>query len=233
MAAMLDKAVLRMPLHLLSMVLAHLDSVPSLASAIFAHSSFYAAFNEGRDRIVRQIITKQIPSDIMYYAMRTHAAAQWDLDRDGLRRIRDFLFESFHSDFRRIDARDESFTTPGPVDMGLASRLSKTQVMVQHFTRGFLRDTLPLARRELGLQRRDYTSGSEVEEFRIHRAIYRFQLYCNIFRRPYSRGQAQGIRAELFNNFFSNFPSWVNEQLACIHDYFDRVLSTGGFAISF
>jgi hypothetical protein len=101
--AMWDKAVLRMPLHLLSMILAHLDSVPSLASAIFAHSSFYAAFNEDRDRIVRQIITKQLPPDIMYYARRTHAAGRWDLDRDRLTRIRDFLFERFRPDYRRIE----------------------------------------------------------------------------------------------------------------------------------
>jgi hypothetical protein len=36
---------------------------------------------------------------------------------------------------------------------------------------------------------------------------------------------------ELFNNFFFNFSTWVNEQLACVHDYFDRILSTGGLAI--
>jgi hypothetical protein len=37
--------------------------------------------------------------------------------------------------------------------MGLASQLSKTHVLVEHFTKSFLQDTLPLARGELGLQR--------------------------------------------------------------------------------
>lgn len=216
--------LLRMPLHLLSIVLSHLDNMQSLASAIFSHSSLYSAFSEDRNRIVRDIMTSQIPDDTMKYALWTHAATLDDLDRDDVDQILQFLSDNFLTD---LHAPKEPFALPGPADLGLASALSRTHSIIQYFTSDLLRDVLPLVHRNLGLRRPSHTGASATEESRIHRAMYRFQLYCKLFHQRFSGPQKRYFPFTLRNRFFHTFSPWVNEQLACINDYFERVLCRG------
>jgi hypothetical protein len=221
--------LLRMPLHLLSIVLSHLDNMQSLASAIFSHSSLYSAFIEDRGRIVRDIMAGQIPDDMIRYALCTHAATLDDLDRGDERQMDKFLSDNFLTD---LQAPKEPFALPGPVDLHLASALSRTHSMIQYFTSDLLRDTLPLVHRHLGLRRPGYTVASADEELRVHRAMYRFQLYCNLFRQSFNEPQKSYFASILHARFFHSFSPWVNEQLACINDYFERVLCRGRPPIS-
>lgn len=219
--------LLQMPLHLLSIVLSHLDNMQSLASAIFSHSSLYLAFREDRNRIVRDIMTRQIPDDTMKYALCTHAATLDGLDRNDEDQILQFLADNFLTD---LHAPKEPFALPGPADLRLAGALSRTHSIIQYFTSDLLRDMLPLVHHHLGLRRPSYTVASAVEELRIHRAMYRFQLYCKLFRQRFSGPQKRYFPFALRDRFFHTFSPWVNEQLACINDYFERVLCRGTVA---
>lgn len=241
--------LLQMPLHLLTLVLAQLDSIQSLSAAIRSHSSLLAAFNEHRDRVVRAILSNQIPPSLMRYAVPTYFASAPDFDRYDFEKMSSLLSDHYYHDAfapptswhrgsdlpllydeYREPVWYDIFAKPGPVDLSFASALSRTHSIIEYFTRDFLRDTLPLVRRHLGLPRRDHTSASADEIYRIHRAMYRFQLYCNLFRSPYTRGQRhREFSAILSVRFFGSFSPWVNEQLACIHDYFELVLSRGSF----
>ena len=116
---------------------------------------------------------------------------------------------------------------PAPVNVGAASTLSKTHAMIESFARDFIQDTLPLADREIGLEREDKTTVSSDETFRIHRAMYRHMVYCNLFRHPSDTPLRGGLEAAISLYFSQKFAPWVNEQLACVHDYFERVLSRG------
>ncbi|KAK3299797.1 uncharacterized protein B0H64DRAFT_1269 [Chaetomium fimeti] len=222
--------VLQMPLHLLSIVLSQLDAMPSLASAIFSHSSFYAAFDEDRDRIVRSILRNQIPHEIRRYAFPAYLAATTDLRHRGKREIRFLLLDDSVEDyeFRRSMLYREItavFDQSGPANIDLANMVSRTHTMIEHFARDFIRDTLPLGDKELGLQRKDKTAASSDEVYRIHRAMYRYVRYCNLFRRSYNTRLAGKLGSSITIFFFQRFAPWVNEQLACVHDYFERVLS--------
>ncbi len=106
--------------------------------------------------------------------------------------------------------------------------LDSMHAMVEWFTRDFARDTLPLVGKELGLERPGEMVLSADETFRIHRAMYRFQMYCNLFyKSPPATAQEWWFGLGLRKYFFGRYSPWVNEQLACIHDYFERVLSRG------
>jgi hypothetical protein len=61
--------------------------------------------------------------------------------------------------------------------------------------------------------------------------MYRYLLYCNLFRSdtPLDRG----LESPITLYFFQKFSPWVNEQLACVHDYFERVLSRGESCIGY
>lgn len=228
-------AFLRMPLHLLALVLSQLDSIPTLASAILAHSSFYAAFDEDRNRIARAVLVNQIPPEILDYAVPTYLASSGKIDRSDLRSISKFLTRQFSGVLpARLRWPCELAAERGPVDMNLFSALSRTHCIVEHFTRDFLQDTLPLLPNHLGLRRQACSAASPDEVFRIQRAIYRFQLYCNLFRFPYTRQQiAHDLESLLTVCFFGPFSPWVNEQLACVHDYFERILSRSKFHFFF
>lgn len=94
-----NHAFFQMPLHLLSFILSQLDNTPSLASAIFSHSSFYAAFDEDRGRIMRTIVRNQIPSESRGYALSAYLAASSDLGRCH-ERIRGFLVEKVYFHYK-------------------------------------------------------------------------------------------------------------------------------------
>lgn len=223
-----NHAFLQMPLHLLSLVLSQLDSMPSLASAIFSHSSFYAALDEDRDRIIRTIVRNQIPREIRCYALPAYLAASGGLGH-GREEINDFLSHHivyvFESPWVNSSEDLGPLDQPGPVNVDVASTLSRTHAMIEHFARDFIHDTLPLANDEIGLGRDDKTVVSSDETFRIHRAMYRYLLYCNLFRSHTALGR--GLESPITLYFFQKFAPWVNEQLACVHDYFERVLSRG------
>ncbi|KAH6651332.1 hypothetical protein F5144DRAFT_559149 [Chaetomium tenue] len=228
MACMPTHPFLRMPLHLLSLVLSQLDSTPSLASAIFSHSSFYAAFYEDRDRIIRAILRRQISPEIEPYAFAAYLAAT-TLGRSDPEEISEFLYQHVARVFERgasteATSVEDLVGKSGPINLSRANTLSRTHTIVNYFTRGFIRDTRTLASKELGLKLEGTAAASSDEVFRINRAIYRYLLYCNLFRQPYDK-YVNRAGSPLRFYFFRLFAPWVNEQLACVHDYFERVLS--------
>lgn len=221
----------QMPLHLISLVLSELDSIQSLGSAILSHSSMYAAFNENPKTIMFRILLNQIPPNLMTYAAITHEASK-DENRTNRR-----LKRLFSTSLDRSDSHTPEFQewylwwrlnhqNSGPA---FASSLSKTHLLVKHFTRRFLSDTLPLADRDLfGECQHNTKPPSRREIYRIRRAFYRFQLYCNIINNNPEPLEGPIHRAHLFFKYFS---PWVNEQLACIHDYLEGILSKGAHPV--
>jgi hypothetical protein len=73
---------------------------------------------------------------------------------------------------------------------------------------------------------------SEMEKLRLHRAIYRFQIYCNLFggeqklldRRP-GKGFERGLVKQAFTaigRFLPSFPPWEVQEIACVWHYLNQ-----------
>lgn len=248
--------LLELPLHLLCMVLAQLDSMQSLGSAIISHSLFYNAFNDDTKRVVRSILRNQIPPELICYAEATFKAQVVD-NNDG-KEVSKLLRSAFESCDYELDGlpfqhwRLEwifDHPLPGPEaskasrrrqdnqpygSMGaisIASTISRTYGHVEYFCECFFRERLPLMQKLMGRRPNPQDSRpSQMELFRIRRALYRFQLYCNLnFRDVVDFHPGRWIREmrnyRLGRRFFNPFSPWVNEQLACVHDYQEEVLS--------
>lgn len=223
---------LEMPLHLISLVLSELDSIESLGSAILSHSSMYAAFNEHFNTILFRILSNQIPSILMVYVANTYDATMEEFQStQKLWNMSDRTSERWdlHADgYLRRELKDHK---SGPA---LAASFSKTHVLVERFTDRFMSDTLPRATRDIfGRSPEDTIRPSDNELFRVRRAFYRFQFYCNIIRVRDNDSDSCGQQNERDRKFrgsifFLHFPPWVNEQIACIHDYLEGILSKGG-----
>lgn len=228
---MSDPPLLRMPQHLLALILSQLDSTHSLASAILTHSYIHATFQDDRHRILRAVRVDQMPARTRPYANLALAASR--LQPRDIRHIRLFwmgcaLGFEFDCDGRPGRNMSRRLTWDSMDLRAVGENLDSMHAMVEWFTREFARDTLPLVGSELGLKRPQGTALSADETFRIHRAMYRFQMYCCLFQAPIT-GKESRFGRILRGQFFGRYSPWVNEQLACVHDYFERVLSRGMF----
>ncbi|KAK4109335.1 hypothetical protein N656DRAFT_350806 [Canariomyces notabilis] len=77
-----------------------------------------------------------------------------DFGTGDLERINLFLQENFGVGGGSLyEKTPAAFIGPEPIDMDLASVLSKTQNILDYFTNDFLRETLPFARNHFALQR--------------------------------------------------------------------------------
>ena len=68
-------------------------------------------------------------------------------------------------------------------------------------------------------------SVTRAEICRIERALYRFELFCNLFRG--FENSHHRLLERLFDRFFFNFSPWEIEQLACVHDYLVQLICPG------
>jgi len=215
-----------MPVHLLSLILSDLDGMQTLGSAILSHSSFYAAYKEQSTAIIHRIVQNQIPLDLIPYAIAVYRATQ--VDHHNSKDVKSLLARHFDN----IALPPSLMLRPEHLEPAVAHLISKTHSAVERFSHDFVDDTLPLTQDQLGLHRQNYNQASTSEIFRIRRALYRFQLYCNLTFRDQSdlrrsKQQRANLDSYLRLNYFGYFSPWVNEQLACIHDYLERVLSVG------
>lgn len=89
--------LLELPLHLLSIILAQLDSMQSLGSTILSHSLFYDAFNDDTKRVVRSILRNQIPPELICYAEATFKAQMVDNNNNDGKEASKLLLSAFES----------------------------------------------------------------------------------------------------------------------------------------
>jgi hypothetical protein len=126
----------------------------------------------------------------------------------------------------------------------MVAAMERVHLMVGYFTADFAQQAIPRFNRIFGTTRP--ATSSPPEELRILRAFYRFQLYCNIFGRKAIDSARQAdltapvgeewagqtlprkspgdMRREL-EYFFWPWPPWANEQLACVFEYLETVIS--------
>lgn len=251
-----SQPILELPLHLLTMVLAQLDSMESLGSAILSHSLFYSSFRDDSKHIVQCILKNQIPPELVNYAEAAFKIKfvkneygsdfqfllqpiyeAFDRKHDGVpfrEGCLDWIFEQHffgttvpNTSRRHQDSRSYSSMSA----ISIADAISRTHDHVDYFCERFVRERLPLMEKLVGRQlRTEDRSPSHMELFRIRRALYRYQIYCNLFFRDevdFHPGKwvRQSRNAHLDYYILSPFPPWVNEQLSCVHDYLEEVLS--------
>lgn len=226
-------------IEVVAQILAYLDS-GSLLTATRAHPLFYATFQTFQQHILKQILLRLIPLRLLPLAFATYEAASMDYsDWDLIRRLLDPV---------HVGQGQASSPSPGlppsPLTHGVVAAMERVHLMVGYFTADFAQQAIPRFNRIFETTRPATSSPSE--ELRILRAFYRFQLYCNIFGRKAIDGARQAnLTAQESGNlererlptkspedmsrelecFFWPWPAWANEQLACVFEYLETVVS--------
>jgi hypothetical protein len=200
-----------LPLEARQAVMCALPDVESLKWLVLACSSFYHDFRDAESFITTRVLLNEVHLDVLPEAVVVFESARngsWT--RQGI-----IDFASQHLD-RRM---------PPPQSWTLADALSISKLYshVHYFATDFACKCLGIQALERGVQQ---SPPSQLEIARIERTLYRFEMYCNIFKDFRNPVLSVDEQREIF---FSRFSPCENEQLACIHDYLYRKVSPGEF----
>ena len=192
-----------------------LPDVTSAKSLALTSSSFYHTFLDAQSVLLAQVLQNEITTHLLHGAFAAFKASRipvWTKEA-----VQGFLDEYF-GDF--IPHKSQKWK------LSEALHMSKVHSCVEFFATEFASAALsknPTARGS-------NAAPSAAEMIRIKRILYRFELYCNLFRKPRHDQMIRGERncliqpspfgkEEQQDVFFNMFSPWENEQLGCIHDY--------------
>ncbi|ERS95277.1 hypothetical protein HMPREF1624_08489 [Sporothrix schenckii ATCC 58251] len=217
-----DRQCQASPIETLSVELVHLilsavPDVESLRAAVLSCPLFYGCFLEAEASTTALVLRNQIDDSVLPEAMaaaaslqlRPHGAQQNDKDA-----VEHFVANSLR---RTLSLRD-------------ALLLGRLHIYVDRWATKFVTAALgqdALHKSQPGL------AATYQEICRIERALYRNEIYCNLFREvptkqsitSLTRTTPSILYAEQKELFFANFARWENEQLGCIHDFLARAVS--------
>ena len=192
-----------------------LPDVTSAKSLALTSSSFYHTFLDSQSALLTQVLQNEITTNLLHGAFAAFKASRipvWTKEA-----VREFLDEYF-GDF--IPHKSQKWK------LSEALHMSNVHSCVEFFATEFA---------SAALSKNPSTRGSNAppsaaEMIRIKRILYRFELYCNLFRKPRYDQMIRGERNCLIQPspfgkeeqqkvFFGMFSPWENEQLGCIHDH--------------
>ncbi|KAJ2971411.1 hypothetical protein NUW58_g9426 [Xylaria curta] len=205
-----------LPVELLREVLEFLPDVSSLYAAVLSCSLFHSAFLGADETITTKVLLNQIDPNVLPEALVAFESAQLhphNADPKCREDILDFVAQNLQQ--RPTPYRSWSLRK--------AIQLGRIHSYVDTFAREFA--LIALSKCHL----KQFNIPPTLQELcRIERALYRFEVYCNLFREIPGRrfssipSTIYGERKQLF---FAKFAPHENEQLGCIHDFLVRAVS--------
>ena len=205
----------RLSVELLRMVVCALPDVATLQSVVLSCPTFYLAFREAEKSITTAVLFNQIDVNLWPDAAAAFESSSLESRLpDGQHDIKSFITNY-------ISLRP---TLPRAWLLRSARRVGGLQTCISQLALRFTTEAMacdPLTEDQAS------PPPTPQEVCRLHRAFYRFEIYCNIFRDS-SRAQTALVRNQ-YDLFFRDFTSCEIEQLGCIHDFLTRLLWPGEF----
>ena len=198
-------------------ILGLLPDVTSLLSSILTCSSLYRVFIRMEVPITSKVVRNHINEEVLPEAVASWKSSGLDTWTH-YRALQDFCED-------HLSPRQRP---PSSWTLSEASPLADLHRCVEHLTLDFASWTLRLLDDSDDSDAWLSQSLSSSELYRIQRAFYRFEMYCNLFRT--CRLRPVRFSKQRTNDFLFTFTMWENEQLGCIHDYLFRRLSSGTLA---
>ncbi|EEP79128.1 predicted protein [Uncinocarpus reesii 1704] len=197
-----------LPTELKQLILAALPDVISLRAAALSCPAMYGAFMDAEHLLTLNVITFQLNPDIIQRAVLAH-----DVSIHGASWI-----PKETVDFERALRSRAHSILERRWTLSTALKISRTNDVVRYFTHDFASTmfSTPFApeKREPGSWE---LSRQEIN--RIEIALYRFEIYSQLFKRPDEQAYSDDIFEIEKGLFHRMFPPWENEQLACVYEY--------------
>ena len=210
-----DACLDRLPVELKLEILEALPDVPSLYSITRASPAFYQAYLGRRYRIHSRVITADVDSEILIEALSLLQASRISRSTRWLEKAASFI---------NIYQVDRNLRV-GPEITGKETmhRIAGFHFVVHTMTSRFSKDALsshPIIGRA---SFRSEKSLSPTETRRFHRALYRYEIFCRLFRgehrTPEEYAHDRINFARVATDFLASFHPWEAEEMNCVHRY--------------
>lgn len=202
--------------ELVRMILSALPDIATLQKTAISCPLFYHAFLEVEKFISTRIISSQVDHEVLPEAFAA-------IESSKARKIHSGTKHSDNKEAVTVYIARNLRQRPEPPKLWTlneAVRLEKLHISVSWFANKFA--TEALAKDPLN---RTNAIATPQEISRIQRALYRFEIYCNLFR---DINKKQSIfYPDQKTLFFSNFAPWEIEQLGSVHDFLARAVTPG------
>ncbi|KAK2759397.1 hypothetical protein FQN54_002875 [Arachnomyces sp. PD_36] len=208
----------RLPLEIAQAVLASLDDTISLLHAALTGPFLFNVLRSAEESITTQVLVNQLSPTLIHDALIVQESAPY---RKG-DRSHDQVIELIG---RYVEGMRTSVTPSSSMRWTLSKALplaefhGKIELLSSRLVSEALSSN-PASRRPDPSP----VPPSKGEIHRIQRAIYRLEIYCNIFWDRSSFTFEECNRQNLA--FFACFSPWENEQIACIRDYIFKILTS-------
>ncbi|MCJ1391400.1 hypothetical protein MMC18_004264 [Xylographa bjoerkii] len=197
-----------LPCEILLVIFCNLPDICSLKALILTCSSLFQAYRNSQSTVLKAVLSNQIPayllSDVTVVLNSSRVDPRMKED------VQQFL----------LHFSNNSIYLPIQWSLPDAVAIDNLYVQIPFFVDGFASHRLSIKSPPHSMPM------SPTERRRIERTLYRFELYCNLFREC-KYGDDHFSPAEQRDSFFARYTPWENEQLACVRDYLIERLSTG------
>ena len=201
-----------------------LPDVPSAKALALTSSSFFQTFLDAQHLILTQVLQNEMDTEVLRDYLTALSVSQirvWS--KDAILKVVDRYFENSISH------------TSHKWKLSEALAISKMNEIVDFLASEFASSALFKNPTATGAN----ATPSSSEMRRIKLTLHRYELYCNLFRRPThdrmvrdkrNRNRLihprQFIPLEKRKVFFDKFSPWENAQLGCIHEFLVQEITT-------
>ena len=206
-----------LPIELLAQILSGLDGIGTLKCAVTSVPTLLAAYHEYTSQILTSVLAAEIGSDLLQDALMIEL-----LDRQ-------VKWTRYGPPMATWEVRNllENWNTFSDVkwDSSLALAASKRHRYIHKLTCRLGNSSLE---RMSTISERPMGPPSPAEELRLHRALYRFEMYWILLLSDDAQKRHVGSDLEAWAPvFFQRFAPWENEELGCVLDFLYQILLPG------
>lgn len=204
-----QRPIPQLPPELAPIILAQAPDATTLRNLVLSASCFHKGFFSAPSRILQAVLLNEFGTNVLPEALAMYKSLH--LPKAGFEKAREDFIASLVP------------SSAVPAEWTLSDSLSLTRIhrdvcwfaseFVETFTEPsneiVVRDCNPLTRREID---------------RVRGALFRFQLFLNLFPKGQYRSDSDGRKGL----FLDKFAPWENEQLATVYEFLLSRLSLGG-----
>ena len=201
--------IFSLPNELIRAILSSLSDAQSLHAASVTCKLLRQSFKESRNEsdICHQVARNGFRPVHLFEALAEQESTRFERSEWTASETKRF--------FRKYVSGDEGYFAPISWDLQSLTQLERLHKCVMHFARELAAESI--VRKNNESSNRVSEAISESEEVRFVRALYRFQIWCNIFA---DRKHHPFCDEEQGRDIIAQFAPWEMEQLACVYDLF-------------
>lgn len=220
MASQTPLSIEDVPLHVVAGILGQLDTIQQLRVTASSHSTFRDAFKDNVRSTVQSVVANEIPEDILPFSLALlESSRAAPTDAQAVPRVMKNLKDRTSQPPLASEALAD--LTLSDIDF-----LSRNHTAVKSLGEKFCRESLSQFAKWLGPESTHEAASRDY--FRIHRALYRHQIMCNLLCHPLKHDNAsEELIEEERKMVILAFSPWVNEQLVCIYYFLQRTVMEG------